>query len=66
METVLIILALFAGGAFLFSLFSGDGLKAAMGSALGGAFMGGSCMLQLLIPVVLLMVGLWLFGAIFG
>ncbi len=34
------------------------------GAAVGG-FMAGSCLLQLLVPVVMLLVGFWLFDALF-
>ena len=66
MTTVLVILAVFAVGGFLLSKFSGENNSSALGSAAAGAFMGGSCIIQLLIPVFFLLAGLWLFNAIFG
>jgi hypothetical protein len=65
MTTVLIILGVSAAIFFLMSLFSGEGLKESLGAGLGGAFYGGACIIQLLIPVFVLLIGLWLFGAIF-
>ena len=38
----------------------------AAGAAAAGAMFGGYCLLELLIPVIMLLIGIWLFGKIFG
>ena len=38
----------------------------AASAAAGGAMIGVSCLLQLLIPVIMLLIGIWLFAKIFG
>lgn len=72
METILWIVGgaavLLGLGAFIFSDKSDPGERAteAAGAAAGGAMMAVGCIVQLLIPVLLLFAGLWLFGKIFG
>ncbi len=62
MQTVLIILGI---GAVLGLIFRDRGSGVVQGAASGAAG-AGFCMLQLLIPVLMLLAGFWLFGAIFG
>jgi uncharacterized membrane protein YuzA (DUF378 family) len=43
-----------------------DRASEAAGAAAGGAMFGVSCLLQLIIPAIMLLIGLWLISKIFG
>jgi hypothetical protein len=72
METILWIIGgaavLFGLGAFIFSESSNpkDRATEAAGAAAGGAAVAFGCLLQLIIPALMLLAGLWLLGKIFG
>jgi len=66
MKTVLLIIGIGALIGFSLALASGEKPKDAAGAAIGGAFMAGGCLLQLLIPAVLLIAGLALLRLIIG
>lgn len=63
MTTILVILAI---GAVLGALFMRNSGDSVAGGAATGAMAAGYCMVQLLIPVFVLIVGFWLFRQIFG
>ena len=63
MTTILVILAIGAVIGVLFLRNRGDSV---VGGAATGALAAGYCMIQLLIPVFVLIVGFWLFRQIFG
>lgn len=63
MTTILIILGIGAVLGVLFMRGSGDSVTE---GAAAGAITAGFCMLQLIIPAVALLLGLWLLGKIFG
>lgn len=63
METVLWILGTGAAIGVIISLMNKE--NPLEGAAVGG-LMAGSCLVQLLVPVILFIVGLFLFRAIFG
>ena len=63
MTTVLVILAI---GAVIGVFFMRDRGQSVASGAASGALMSGYCMLQLLLPVLFLLAGFWLFRQIFG
>ena len=71
-EVVFWIVGIFAALAFIATMFGsresdpGERLKESAGAAAGGAFAGLGCILQLIIPAGLLLLGLWLLGKIFS
>lgn len=66
LSTVLVILGLFAAGGFLLTIFGGGNAKDAAAGAAGGAFYGLGCIVQLMIMVIPIVLGLWLWQVIFG
>ncbi len=66
MTTVLWIIGIFAAAGFLFTLLSGGSGKEAVEGAAAGAVHGFGCIVQLLLSVIPILLGLWLFGQIFG
>ena len=66
MTTVLIILGIFASIGALYAFSKGDGVKGAAAGALGGTAYGIGCIIQLLIPAIMILAGFWLLGKIFG
>ncbi len=62
---ILILIFFGVGGAILGMLSSDDG-DGALGGCLTGLFAGGSCLAQILISGLVILLTLWLFGAIFG
>ena len=51
---------------FLYSKFSGESNGDAAANAAGAAMAGGSCMFQIFISVVGILITLWIFGFLFG
>lgn len=63
METVLWILGI---GALIGAIFSLAGKENPVEGAMMGGLMAGSCLVQLLAPIIFLLIGLFLFRSIFG
>lgn len=51
---------------FLYSKFSGESNEDAATNAAGAAMAGGSCMFQIFLSVVGILITLWIFGFLFG
>lgn len=66
MTVVLLILGVGALIGFIAALSAGQKPKEALGSAAGGAFAAGGCLIQLLIPALILVFSLFLLRLIFG
>jgi hypothetical protein len=71
MGTIFIILGVFAALGAIIALFSANGspkdrAKEAASGAGAGAMVGVSCLLQLVVPAIMLLIGLWLLKLIFG
>lgn len=63
MSTILIILGI---GAAIGVILAIANKESPLAGAMHGGCMAGSCMVQLLIPVLMLLAGLWLLSAIVG
>lgn len=51
---------------FLFSIFSGNSTEDSAANAAGAAMVGGSCMFQIFLSVVGILITLWIFSFLFG
>lgn len=51
---------------YLFSIFSGESKEDSAAIAAGAAMVGGSCMLQIFLSVVGILIVLWIFSFLFG
>ncbi len=62
---ILLILVIFAIGGAILGASSGE-KDGAAGGCLAGLFAGGSCLVQIFIAGISMLIILWLFGLIFG
>jgi hypothetical protein len=64
MGTIILIILLAAGVGAVFGLFSGEKGGVATG-AIGGAYMAGSCLFQLVMIGLMVVAGIWVLSLIF-
>ena len=65
MGTIIMIIVAAAVIGGIFGIFSGEKDGAATG-AIGGAYVAGSCLFQLLITGLVIMAAIWVFSLVFG